>query len=83
MRMAEFIPARTGESSTGKKIIYHKIVVRLEDQLTIPFDDNNRDYQDYLAWLELGNEPLDFNVDLLETQEEDLSDSSIEVRDVD
>jgi hypothetical protein len=70
MKMTEFIPVRPGESGTSQKTINHKIVVRLEDQVTIPFDEGNRDYQEYLAWLELGNEPLDFNVDLLETQED-------------
>lgn len=33
-------------------------VIRLVDRAYIPFDSGNRDYQDYLAWLEEGNEPL-------------------------
>ena len=70
MKVAEIIPARPGESETDRKVIYHKMVVRLEDQVTIPFDEGNSDYQKYLAWLELGNEPIDFDVDLLETQED-------------
>ena len=32
-------------------------VLRVEDQAYIPFDPANRDYQEYLTWLEAGNEP--------------------------
>jgi hypothetical protein len=33
------------------------IIVRDEDGAFIPFDPDNVDYQDYLAWLDEGNEP--------------------------
>jgi hypothetical protein len=33
-------------------------VVRLSDNAYIPFAPGNRDYQEYLEWLEEGNEPL-------------------------
>ncbi len=33
-------------------------VRRVEDHAVIPFDPANRDYQEYLAWLDEGNEPL-------------------------
>ena len=30
-------------------------VIRLSDNAVIPFDPQNRDYADYLKWLEEGN----------------------------
>jgi hypothetical protein len=39
---------------TGQNIQY---ALRLEDNASIPFDPANTDYQEYLAWLELGNTP--------------------------
>jgi len=33
------------------------IVLRLLDNVFIPFDPRNIDYQEYLAWLAEGNEP--------------------------
>jgi hypothetical protein len=34
-----------------------RIIVRDEDDAFIPFDPDNVDYQDYLAWLDEGNQP--------------------------
>ena len=33
-------------------------VKRISDNLFIPFNQDNTDYQEYLKWLEAGNEPL-------------------------
>ncbi len=40
------------------KILSEKNVRRLTDGASIPFDPANTDYQQYLAWLAEGNEPL-------------------------
>lgn len=34
------------------------IVIRLSDGACIPFATDNTDYQEFLRWKELGNEPL-------------------------
>lgn len=33
-------------------------IVRVSDNALIPFDPANTDYQQYLKWLEEGNQPL-------------------------
>ena len=36
------------------------MIQRDADQAFIPFDEANVDYQDYLAWLDEGNEPTPY-----------------------
>jgi hypothetical protein len=41
----------TGEIATAA-------IIRTSDNVCIPFDPANTDYQEYLAWLSSGNVPL-------------------------
>lgn len=58
MKMAQLAP--------NGNMLNENSVVRLSDLATIPFAEGNRDYAEYLEWLEAGNEPLEFDVDLLQ-----------------
>ena len=40
-----------------KYILENNYVIKLVDNLQIPFDPANTDYQAYLKWVEAGNTP--------------------------
>ena len=44
-------------NSTAEVSMVHKFVDDV-NMMQIPFDPDNTDYQEYLAWLAEGNEPL-------------------------
>lgn len=39
------------------QLTFNNNVIRLADNVTIPFDQGNRDYREYLEWLGAGNIP--------------------------
>jgi hypothetical protein len=39
------------------KSTYSQIIIRLTDNAFIPIDNSNRDYVEYLAWVNAGNTP--------------------------
>lgn len=36
-------------------------VIRISDMASIPNDEKNSDWQEYLIWVALGNEPLEWS----------------------
>lgn len=40
------------------KLTQEDIIIHISDNVAIPMDSANTDYQQYLKWLEEGNEPL-------------------------
>jgi len=40
------------------KLTHNDTIIRLSDNASIPFDDNNSDFKIYLDWLAWGNIPL-------------------------
>jgi len=46
------------QQKTPNGLVEAKVVCRLSDNAFIPFSESNKDYQQYLKWLEEGNTPL-------------------------
>lgn len=43
---------------TEYKLTPRKTILRISDGASIPMDEDNRDYQEYLSWLKDGGKPL-------------------------
>jgi len=56
---------KMGQEIPGKEIFYFNSVIRLEDLSNIPFDEENVDYQQYIDWVNEGNEPIEFDISVL------------------
>ena len=41
-----------------ENILGQKSIIRLSDNAFIPYNEDNRDYQEYLKWVAEGNTPL-------------------------
>ncbi len=54
-----------GQEIPGKGIFYFDSVVRLSDLAMIPFAEGNNDYKEYLNWIEEGNQPIEFDIAVL------------------
>jgi hypothetical protein len=46
------------QTHTPSGMIDAEVVQRLSDNAFIPFDPANSDYQEYLAWVAAGNQPI-------------------------
>jgi len=46
------------DETTSSVVVIDDCIKRVDQGLIIPFDPANTDYQEYLAWLAEGNEPL-------------------------
>jgi hypothetical protein len=56
---------KMGQEIPGKGIFYFDSVVRLSDLAMIPFAEGNNDYKEYLNWIEEGNQPIEFDIAVL------------------
>jgi hypothetical protein len=45
---------------TMTNAVSETMILRDADQAWIPFDDGNRDYQEYKAWLDEGHQPTPY-----------------------
>jgi hypothetical protein len=56
---------KMGQEIPGKDILYFNSVVRISDLATVPFDNSNTDYVEYLKWVEEGNQAIEFDISIL------------------
>lgn len=59
---------KNGLYLSEKDFIPVNSIYRIKDMVCIPFDEMNIDYQEYLKWLDDGNEPIDLDMSLLNLQ---------------
>jgi hypothetical protein len=46
-----------------------KSLKRTSDNVFIPFDESNIDYQAYLEWIEEGNQPIEIDISTVNPEE--------------
>jgi hypothetical protein len=51
-----------------ERVIDTNCIIRIRDVAVIPDDEGNVDYQEYLAWIEEGNEPIPFDQLIFDNQ---------------
>jgi hypothetical protein len=49
--------------------IFIKSLKRTSDNVFIPFDESNIDYQAYLEWIEEGNQPIEIDISTVNPEE--------------
>jgi hypothetical protein len=57
---------KLGQLLPDGKFIPDDAVFRIADNAIIPFAEGNVDYAKYLEWIEEGNEPIEFDIQLLQ-----------------
>ena len=62
----------------GERVVDTNCIIRISDVAMIPKDEGNLDYQEYLVWLEEGNEPVDFDQSIFDNQFESQQEQVVE-----
>ena len=62
----------------GERVVDTNCIIRISDVAMIPKDEGNIDYQEYLVWLEEGNEPVDFDQSIFDNHFESQQEQVVE-----